>query len=94
LPSEKEIDQKLVANADAIKQKMEQAVRKAGEIEKEAKRINRDLVNKKSLTFEEKKQVEQLLQKQKELEGLVKDIQKENTQNIFEQKENRAMMIL
>ena len=91
LPSEKEIDQKLVANADAIKQKMEQAVRKAGEIEKEAKRINRDLVNKKNLTFEEKKWVEQLLQKQKELEGLVKDIQKENTQNIFEQKENRAI---
>ncbi len=91
LPSEKEMDQKLEANSDAIKQKMEQAVRKAGEIEKEAKRINRDLVNKKSLTFEEKKQVEQLLQKQRDLESLVKDIQKENTQNMFEQKENKEI---
>ena len=91
LPSEKEIDQKLAANSESIKQKMEQAVGKAGEIERDAKRLNRDLLNKKTLNFEEKKQVEQLLQKQKDLEGLVKDIQKNNGQNVFEQNENRAI---
>lgn len=91
LPSEKEIDQKLEAGSESIKQKMELAARKAGEIEKEAKRINRDLINKKSLTFEEKKQVEQLLAKQKDLGNLVKDIQKENEQNLFEQKENKEI---
>lgn len=91
LQSEKEIEQKIEATSDDIKQKMEMAVRKAGEIEQDAKRINRDLINKKSLTFEEKKQVEKLLQKQRELETLVKDIQKSNTQNLLEQQENKAL---
>lgn len=88
IPSEREVEKSLDANADQIKQKMEQAIRQASKVEKEAKRINQDLLNKKNLSYEEKKQVENLLQKQKELQELVKKIQKENTQNLFEQQEN------
>ncbi len=87
--SEREIEKKLEANSEQIKEKMEQAIRKSSQVEKEAKRLNQELLNKKSLTYEEKKQVEALLQKQKELEELVKDIQKENKQNLFEQNENK-----
>lgn len=87
--SEREIEKKLEANSEQIKEKMEQAIRKSSQVEKEAKRLNQDLLNKKSLTYEEKKQVEALLRKQKELEELVKEIQKENKQNLFEQNENR-----
>ncbi|MEJ7779215.1 MAG: DUF4175 family protein [Daejeonella sp.] len=87
--SEREIETKLDANSDQIKEKMAQAIRKSSQVEKEAKRLNQDLLNKKSLSYEEKKQIESLLQKQKELEELVKDIQKENKQNLFEQNENR-----
>lgn len=91
LPSEQEIDQQLAANSELMKQKMEIAVRKAGEIEREAKRINRDLVSKRNLSFEEKKQVEQLLQKQQDLESLVKDIQKDQTQNLMELQQNKEV---
>ncbi|MEJ7691940.1 hypothetical protein [Daejeonella sp.] len=87
--SEREIEKKLEASSEQIKEKMEQAIRKSSQVEKEAKRLNQDLLNKKSLTYEEKKQVEALLQKQKELEELVKEIQKENKQNLFEQNENK-----
>ena len=88
LLSERETDKKLEANAREIKQKMEQAIKQSAGIEKEAKRLNQDLLNKKSLSYEEKKQIENLLRKQKELEELVKDIQKENKQNVFELREN------
>ena len=87
--SEREVEKKLEANSEQIKEKMEEAIRQSSLVEKEAKRLNQDLLNKKSLTYEEKKQVEALLQKQKELEELVKEIQKENKQNLFEQNENR-----
>ncbi len=89
ISSEREVEKQLEANAAQIKEKMEQAIRKSSQVEKEAKRLNQDLLNKKNLTYEEKKQIETLLQKQKELEELVKDIQKENKQNLFEQNENR-----
>ncbi|WP_276346062.1 DUF4175 family protein [Daejeonella sp. JGW-45] len=89
IASEREVEKQLEANAAQIKEKMEQAIRQSSLVEKEAKRLNQDLLNKKSLTYEEKKQIENLLQKQKELEELVKDIQKENKQNLFEQNENR-----
>ncbi len=89
LPFEQEIEKKLDENSESIKQKMEQAIRQAGQVEKEAKRINQDLLNKKNLSYDEKKQVEALLQKQKDLEELVKDIQKENKQNQFEHQENK-----
>ncbi|MES2873084.1 MAG: hypothetical protein V4708_05130 [Bacteroidota bacterium] len=87
--SEREVEKKLEANSEQIKEKMAQAIRQSSQVEKEAKRLNQDLLNKKTLTYEEKKQVEALLQKQKELEELVKEIQKENKQNLFEQNQNR-----
>lgn len=88
MPSEREVEKQLDANALQIKEKMEQAIRQSAQVEKEAKRLNQDLLNKKSLSYDEKKQIENLLQKQKELEELVKGIQKENKQNLFEQQEN------
>jgi len=88
MPSEREVEKQLDASAQQIKEKMEQAIRQSAQVEKEAKRLNQDLLNKKSLSYDEKKQIENLLQKQKELEELVKDIQKENKQNLFEQQEN------
>lgn len=89
IATESEVEKKLDANSEQIKQKMEQAIRQSSQVEKEAKRLNQEFLNKKNLTYEEKKQVESLLQKQKELEELVKEIQKENKQNLFEQNENR-----
>lgn len=88
MPTENELAKQMDANARQIMQKMEQAIKKSAQVEKEAKRLNQDLLNKKNLSYEEKKQIENLLQKQKELQELVKDIQKENKQNLFEHQEN------
>ncbi len=89
IASEREVEKQVEENSAQIKEKMAQAIRQSSQVEKEAKRLNQDLLNKKNLTYEEKKQIENLLQKQKELEELVKNIQKENKQNLFEQNESR-----
>lgn len=87
LPTEEETQKKIEQTSKSIQDKMQQAVRKAAQIEQDAKRLNRDLINKRNLSFEEKKQVEQLLNKQKELENLVNEIKKENKQNLTDRNE-------
>lgn len=91
LLTEKQVDEKLKANSNSIKQKMEQAIKQAGQVEQEAKRLNQDLLNKKNLNYNDKKLLEALLEKQKDLETLVKEIQNENKQNLFEQQENKEI---
>ncbi|MDP3467139.1 MAG: hypothetical protein Q8S11_02320 [Daejeonella sp.] len=93
LPSEAELKKKLEANTEQIKNKMEQAIKKSAQLEKETKKLNQELLNKKSLSFEERKQIENLLQKQKEIDELVKEIQKDNKQNLAEQQEENEQIL-
>ncbi len=93
LPSDAELEKKMEANSEQIKKKMEQAIRKSAQLEKDTKRLNQELLNKKSLSFEERKQIQNLLQKQKEIDELVKEIQKENKQNLAEQQEENEQIL-
>ena len=93
LPSEKEIEEQVEENTKQIKEKMEQAIKKSIQVDREAKKLNQDLLNKTKLSYEEKKQVETLLKNKNELEELVRDIQKENKQNQFEQNEQNEKIL-
>ena len=93
LPTEKEIEEQVEENTKQIKEKMEKAIKKSIQVDKEAKKLNQDLLNKTKLSYEEKKQVETLLKNKNELEELVRDIQKENKQNQFEQNEQNEKIL-
>jgi hypothetical protein len=83
LPSTNEIENRITESEKATRQKMEQAIGKASQLEQNAKRINEDLISKKgNLSYDERKQIEDLLKQQKSLEELIRDLQKENEQNI------------
>lgn len=87
LASKEESLKSLEETSNAIKQKMQSAIRQSEKIQQEAKKMNQDLMDQKSLGYEQKKQMEQLLDKQKKLEELIKDIQDDSKQNLFERKE-------
>ena len=87
LPTQAEAERNIEQSSKAVQQKTEQAIRQAGQIERDAKRLTQDLINKKSLSFEEKKEVEKLLEKQKALENLVNEIKKDNKQKSLEQQD-------
>ena len=89
LPDEKAMDNVLNAGTQAVKQKMESAIKIAAKLERETQKLNQALLNKNNLTFEEKKQVEALLQKRSELNDLVKEIQNENKKNLYNRQENQ-----
>ena len=91
VPSSRQVAEKINGNSEALKQKMEKAIRLAGQVEKESKKLGETLLDKKQLSFDDKKQVEQLLDKQKQLEEAVKEINQLNKKNTLEKEENNLL---
>ncbi|SHG76493.1 DUF4175 family protein [Pedobacter caeni] len=91
LPSPQQVAEKINQGSQALKQKMEKAIKLAGTVEKESKKLGETLLDKKQLNFDDKKQVQQLLDKQKQLEEAVKEIKELNEKNSFEKEENNAL---
>lgn len=89
IPDAKELNNQLNAGTQAVKQKMESAIKVAGQIERESQKLNQLLLNKNTLSFDEKKQIEDLLQKRRELDDLVKEIQGDNKKNLYNRQENQ-----
>ncbi len=89
VPDVMELNNQLNAGTDAIKQKMQSAIKIAGQIEHDSQKLNQLLLNKNTLSFDEKKQIEDLLQKRRELDDLVKEIQGDNKKNLFNRQENQ-----
>lgn len=79
-PSEKELEKELSASSEALKQKMEQAAREAAKLQEQSKKLREQLQDKKNLSFNEKKAIQDLIDKQKELEKLAEEIRKEHEQ--------------
>lgn len=88
IPDQKELTEQLNNGTQAVKEKMQSAIKIAGQVERDAQKLNQLLLNKNSLSFDEKKQIDDLLQKKKDLDNLVKDIQAENKKNLYNRQEN------
>ncbi|NCD69382.1 DUF4175 family protein [Mucilaginibacter agri] len=89
MPTEQQIATELNNGTQQVKQKMESAAKLAAQLEREAQRLNQNLLNKSSLSFDEKKQVEDLLQKRKDLDALVKEVQDDNKKNSYNRQQNQ-----
>jgi len=88
VPDQKELNEQLDKGTEVVKEKMQSAIKIAGQIERDAQKLNQTLLNKNTLSFDEKKQIDDLLQKKKELDDLVKDIQADNKKNMVNRQEN------
>jgi hypothetical protein len=90
IPDTKELNDQLDAGTQLVKQKMLSAVKIAGQIEHDSQKLNQLLLDKNALSFDEKKQIEDLLQKKKDLDDLVKEIQGENKKNLYNRQESQS----
>lgn len=88
-PTKKETADQVNASNQALKQKMQSAIRLANNIEKESKKVAESLIDKKQISFEDKKQIEALLDKQKQLEEAVKEIKDLNEKNNQQKQEDQ-----
>lgn len=90
-PTPQQISEKINQGSTALKQQMEKAIRLAAAVEKDSKKLGETLLDKKQLSFDDKKQLEQLLTKQKQLEEAVTEIKKLNEKNTLEKSDNNAL---
>lgn len=89
VPSQKELNEQLNAGSKGVMDKMSSAIKMATQLERETQKLNQLLLNKNNLSFDEKKQIQDLLQKKKDLNGLVKQIQDENRKNFYNRQESQ-----
>ncbi|WP_302901166.1 DUF4175 family protein [Mucilaginibacter sp. BT774] len=88
VPDQKQLNEELEKGTQAVKEKMQSAIKLATQVERDAQKLNQKLLDKNTLSFDEKKQIDDLLQKKKDLDNLVKDIQAENKKNMVNRQEN------
>ena len=86
--SNQQAAKQLNIESSSLKQKMNDAVKLAAQVEKDSKKLGESLLDKKNITQEDKKEISQLLDKQKKLEDAVKEIQQEKKKNTNELTEN------
>lgn len=91
IPTSGQVAEKVTENSEALKLKMEKAIKLAGQVEKDSKKLGETLLDKKQISFDDKKQIEQLLDQQKQLEQAVKEINDLNKRNTLEKEENNLI---
>ena len=86
-PSIEELNELVEKNNSELKEDLEQSIKKAKEVQKEINQLNKTVLEKKQLGWEEKKKLEGLLEKQKSLQKKIEQIQQENKLNTNQKNE-------
>lgn len=89
-PSLQELARENEERNKALKEDLSESIRKAKALQKDLNAMNRDLLNKKQIDYEDKKKVSDLLKQQKELEKKVEAIRQNQEQNNRQQNELRT----
>lgn len=78
VPTVDELAMENQKSSESIKNSLTESIRDAEKIRKEANELNKSLVQKKTMDWQDRKKVEELLKKQRELEQQIEDLKKEN----------------
>ncbi|MFN5223042.1 MAG: DUF4175 family protein [Bacteroidota bacterium] len=80
-PSAEELEKEAEQNSDKLKSDLEKSINQTRDLQKDLNKAARDMVEKKNLNFDDRKKIEDLLKRQKELQKQVEDIRKQNEKN-------------
>lgn len=79
-PSVKELEQIAELGSSVLKEKMEEAIKESKLMQRELKDLERKMLEKRELTWEEKKKLDQLMERQKKLAEKIDQIKQEQKQ--------------
>jgi hypothetical protein len=91
VPSLEEIDKQTSESNETIKNEMEEAIKEVQKLQKEIEDLNKKMVDKKELSWEDKNQIKSLLEKQKDLQERLESIKNENEQKALNEREYKEM---
>ncbi|MFH1120206.1 MAG: DUF4175 family protein [Bacteroidota bacterium] len=78
IPTLEEIEAMVRKNQENVKSELEKSIDEAKKIQKDISQLNKKLQDKKSLNYQEKKQVQDLLERQKNLQNQVEEMKQQN----------------
>ena len=77
-PTEKQLEEKIDQKNEDIKDKLEASVKEAKELDKKIEELQRQLLEKKEMSWQDKKKLEELMKRQEELQKQVEELQQQN----------------
>jgi hypothetical protein len=87
IPTEAELEEKTDQQNEDIKEKLEESVKDAKELQKQLEELQRQLLEKNEMSWQDKKKLEDLMKRQQELQKQVDEIQKQNQEKNKQQNE-------
>jgi len=87
MPSLEQLEKETRQQNEELKSDLDKSISKADELKKEIRETQEKLLQKKNLSWEDKKSIEDLLEKQKSLEETIRKMQEEFNNNISRQQE-------
>ncbi len=87
VPSSDEIEQNRSDNNEAIKSNLKESLKDASQLQKELDELNRRILEKKDVSWQDKKKIKDLIEKQEALDKQIEEIKKDNLQNNKENEE-------
>jgi len=84
-PSIEELEEKLENSSNNIKDEMENALKELNLLQQEIDDINKNLFEKKTMSWQDKQQIEDLFSRHKTIQEKLENLQKENEQKIEDQ---------
>ena len=87
-PTVAKISRQLDARSDSVNNKIQNAVSLSEQMNREIERLKALLLNKQDLSFDDKKQIQDLLDKHQELEKMIEEARQQNQQNALNRQEN------
>lgn len=86
-PSLKEIAANAEKDNQKLKEELTASIQQAKDLQREMNEMNKKLIDKKTLNFDDIKKMKDLVEKQKDLQSQVENLEKENKQNFEKQNE-------
>lgn len=87
LPSLKEINEETKEKNQGIKDEMDNAIKETKQLQKEMEELSKKMVDQKELNWEDKKQIQALLEKQQKLQNKLENIKKENKEKALKEQQ-------
>ncbi len=89
MPTLEELEAQAEQNNEDIKDNLEKSLEESKKVQQEMKKIREEILQKKELNWQDKKELEKLLERQKELEKMIEEAKKDFEENLKNQENNK-----
>lgn len=89
MPTLEELEAQAEQNNEDIKDNLEKSLEESKKVQQDMKKTREDILQKKELDWQDKKELEKLLERQKELEKMIEQAKKDFEENLKNQENNK-----